>query len=310
MRKLFSLRSSALLLSTLVAACDGGGGTTLNRGPVAAVPGTVPIPGGPPTVGASAMPSTPASPGVTATPTMAPPPGATPTPTLPPILPTAIPTMPPTAIPSSTPNPAFVQLGSASNFAILAGSTVTSTGPSTVTGDVGIYPGNAITGFPPATLNGTLHLGDPVAQKAEQDLTTGFNDAVARANSPITVSGDLGGQTLAPGLYKSTSSLAVGSSDLTLDARGDANAVFIFQMASTLTVTTGRQVLLTNGAKAANVFWSVGSSATLGTFSSFVGNLLVSQSITMQTSAKLSGRALTQVGAVTLDSDTLVKPIP
>jgi hypothetical protein len=193
---------------------------------------------------------------------------------------------------------------------VLAGSTVTSAGASNITGDLGVFAGTAVTGFPPGTLNGTLHAGDPTAQQAQMDLTAAFNDAVARTNSPIAVAGNLGGQTLVPGLYKSTSSLAISSGDLTLDARGDSNAVFIFQMGSTLTTTTGRMVILTNGAKAANVFWAVGSSATLGTNSVFVGNLLVSQSITITTGATMTGRALTQVGAVTLDSNTLIKPSP
>ena len=185
---------------------------------------------------------------------------------------------------------------------------MTSTGPSQVNGDLGIFPGNALTGFPPATLVGTVHAGDPVAQQAQLDLTTAFNEAMARAGSPVAVAGNLGGQTLTPALYKSTSGLAVSSGDLTLDAGGNPSAVFIFQMATTLTVTSGRRVILTNSAKADNVFWTVGSSATLGTGSSFMGNLLVDQSISMDNGAVLTGRALTRVGAVTLDSNILNKP--
>src|SRR4030095_8871682 len=145
----------------------------------------------------------------------------------------------------------------------------TSTGATTVNGALGLSPGTALTGFPPGTVNGTMHLADAVAAQAQLDLTTAYNDAAGRTNDAITVAGNLGGQTLTPGLYKSTTSLEISSGELTLDAPGDANAVFIFQMASTLVTTSGRQVILTGGAKAANVFWQVGSSATLGTGSVF-----------------------------------------
>jgi uncharacterized Zn-binding protein involved in type VI secretion len=201
-----------------------------------------------------------------------------------------------------------VALRSARYFAILAGSTVTSTGPTDVHGNVGIFPGTAITGFPPGVIHGTLHAGGPAAKQAELDLTTAYNDAMSRVNRPVAVAGNLGGQTLMPGLYKSTSSLAVSSGDLTLDGRGNANAVFIFQMASTLTMTKGRRVILTNGAVARNVFWAVGSSATLGTNCSFRGNLLVHQSISMATGTVMIGRALARTGAVTMESNTVVKP--
>jgi hypothetical protein len=166
-----------------------------------------------------------------------------------------------------------VALGSAANFAVLAGSTVTNTGATTVTGDLGVSPGTAVTGFPPGTVIGTTHAGHPAAAQAQMDLTTAFNDAAGRSVGAVTVAGNLGGQTLTPGLYKSTSSLEISSGDLTLDAQGDANAVFIFQMASTLITTPGRQVILSGGAQAANIFWQVGSSATLGTTSVFAGNI-------------------------------------
>ena len=178
-----------------------------------------------------------------------------------------------------------VVLGSATTFEVLAGSTVTSTGATTVNGDLGVSPGTAVTGFPPGLVNGTIHAGDAAAAQAQLDLTTAYNDAAGRTVGAITVAGNLGGQTLTPGLYKSTSSLAISSGDLTLDAQGDANAVFIFQMASTLTTTSGRQVILSGGAKAANVFWQVGSSATLGTTSVFKGNILALASITVTTGA-------------------------
>jgi hypothetical protein len=203
-----------------------------------------------------------------------------------------------------------VALGSASTFAVLAASTVTSTGATTVNGDLGLSPGTAVTGFPPGTVNGTIHAADAAAALAQQDLTTAYNDAAGRTVGAILVAGNLGGQTLTPGLYKSTSSLEISSGDLTLDAQGDANAVFIFQMASTLTTTTGRQVILSNGAKAANVFWQVGSSATLGTSSVFKGNILALASITVTTGAIAEGRLLARTGAVTLDSNVIGVAIP
>ena len=203
---------------------------------------------------------------------------------------------------------ATVVLASSSGFAVLAGSTVTSAGASTVNGDLGVSPGTAVTGFPPGLVNGTVHAGDSAAAQAELDLTTAYNDAAGRTVGAVTVSGNLGGLTLTPGLYKSTSSLEISSGDLTLDAQGNANAVFIFQMASTLTTTSGRQVILSGGAKAANIFWQVGSSATLGTTSVFKGTIMADQSITLNTGATLDGRALARIGAVTMDSDIVTAP--
>ncbi|HEY0469733.1 MAG TPA: ice-binding family protein, partial [Polyangiaceae bacterium] len=203
-----------------------------------------------------------------------------------------------------------VVLGTAANFVVLAGSTVTSTGLSTVTGDLGVSPGTAATGFPPGILVGAKHLGDPTSAKGIADLTTAYNSAAGRTLCPVSVSGNLGGMTLAPGLYKSTTSLAVSSGNLTLDAQGDGNAIFIFQMASTLTTTSGRQVILTNGAKSANVYWQVGSSATIGTTSVFQGTIMADQAITLETGAKLNGRARARSAAVNLDSNTIVKPAP
>jgi hypothetical protein len=203
-----------------------------------------------------------------------------------------------------------VALASAGNFVVLAGSTVTNTGPSSVTGDLGVSPGTAVTGFPPGAIVGAQHAGTPTAAQGVADLTTAYNDAAGRTLCPVTVAGNLGGQTLAPGLYKSTSSLEISSGDLTLDAQGDGNAVFIFQMASTLTTTAGRQVILTGGAKSANVFWQVGTSATLGTTSAFRGTIMADQAITLNTGATLNGRALARIAAVTLDSNTIVKPAP
>jgi Ice-binding-like len=203
-----------------------------------------------------------------------------------------------------------VVLGAAGNFVVLAGSTVTNTGPSSVTGDLGVSPGTAVTGFGPGILAGAQHAGDLIAGQGEAALTTAYNDAARRILCPVTVAGNLGGQTLTPGLYKSTSSLEISSGNLVLDARGAANAVFIFQMASTLTTTSGRQVMLIGGAKAANVFWQVGTSATLGSTSAFQGTIMADQAITMTTGATLNGRALARIAAVTLDSNIIVKPTP
>ena len=203
-----------------------------------------------------------------------------------------------------------VALRSAASFVVLAGSTVTSTGPTSVTGDLGVSPGTAITGFPPGAIVGASYAGTPPAAQAIADLTTAYNDAAGRTLCAVTVAGNLGGQTLPPGLYKSTSSLEVSSSTLTLDAQGDDDAVFIFQMASTLTTTDGRQVILINGAKSANVFWQVGTSATLGTTSSFQGTIMADQAVTLNTGASLNGRALARIAAADLDSNTIVKPAP
>jgi hypothetical protein len=203
-----------------------------------------------------------------------------------------------------------VVLATAANFAVLAGPTVTSIGATTVNGDLGVSPGAAVTGFPPGLVNGTTHAGDSAAAQAQLDLTTAYNDAAGRTVGAVTVAGNLGGLTLTPGLYKSTSSLEISSGDLTLDAQGDANAVFIFQMASTLTTTAGRQVILSGGAKAANVFWQVGTSATLGTTSVFKGTIMADQSITLTTGATLDGRALARIAAVTLDANIITISAP
>jgi ice-binding like protein len=198
-----------------------------------------------------------------------------------------------------------VGLGTAASFAVLAGTTVTNTGPSSISGDLGVSPGTAVTGFPPGTVsNGTVHSADGVAAGAQSDLTTAYNDAAGRtptANVPAFIGA---GQTLAPGVYKASSSLDVGGS-LTLDAGGDPNAVFIFQAPSTLVTDSASSVILTDGAQACNVFWQVGSSATLGTNSAFTGSILALTSISVDTGDTIAGRALARNGAVTLDDDTI-----
>jgi hypothetical protein len=200
-----------------------------------------------------------------------------------------------------------VSLGTAANFEVLAGSGVTNTGKTNVTGNLGVSPGTAVTGFGPGTVSGTIYTGvTSAAGIAQNDLTTAYNNAQGLTLCPITVSGDLGGLTLAPGLYKSTSSLAI-TGTLTLDAQGDANAVFIFQIASTLTTASGANIVLVNGAQSQNIFWAVGSSATLGTNSVVKGTIMAYASITLTTGAELDGRALARVAAVTMDTNT-VKP--
>src|SRR5437588_6278091 len=196
----------------------------------------------------------------------------------------------------------MVALGSAGKFAVLAATTVTSTGATTVNGNLGVSPGTTVTGSP--TVNGTMHLGDPTAAQAQGDLTTAYNEAAGRPGG-AAVSGNLGGLTLFPGLYTSTSSLEITSGDLTLDAQGDANAVFIFQMPTTFITTVGRKVILSGGATACHVFWQVGSSATFGASSIIKGNVLAYTSITLNTGATLDGRVLAQHGGVALDDNSI-----
>ncbi len=202
-----------------------------------------------------------------------------------------------------------VPLGSAGSFSALAFSTLTNTGPTAVIGDVGVSPGSAVIGFPPGQVTGgAIHSADGPAGLAQGDLTIAYNNAAGRT-LPATVSGDLGGLTLPPGLYKSTSSLGI-TGVLRLDGQGDPNSVFIFQIASALTTASNSQVILQGGAQAANVYWQVGSSAVIGTNSIFNGTILAQASITVATGAALIGRALARTGAVTLDTNTLNNPGP
>ena len=201
---------------------------------------------------------------------------------------------------------ATVGLGTAGSFAVLAGSTVTNTGPSVLTGDLGVSPGTAVTGFPPGTVTGTIHAADAVAAQAQADVTTAYNDAAGRS-ATATVGADLAGQTLISGVY---SGGALGlNGTLTLDAQGDPNAVFIFQAASTLVTGSASRVALINGADACNVFWKVGSSATLGTSSVFAGTVLALTSVTANTGASIAGRLLARNGAVTLDTNTVTRSL-
>ncbi|MGZ4543632.1 MAG: ice-binding family protein [Mycobacteriaceae bacterium] len=195
-----------------------------------------------------------------------------------------------------------VGLGTAASYSVLGGQTVTNTGHSKLSGDLGVSPGTAITGFPPGTVGGAKHAGDAQAAKAQSDLTIAYNDAAGRAKT-ASVAGDLVGKTLTAGVYKSTGPLAL-SGTVTLNGQGNPNAVFIFQIASTLITASASHVSLLNGAQACHVFWQVGSSATLGTTSSFKGTIMALTSIAVQTGALVQGRALARNGAVTLDNDT------
>jgi len=203
-----------------------------------------------------------------------------------------------------------VPLGSAANFVILAGSTVTNTGPTIITGgNLGLSPGSAVTGFPPGTLTSpaVMHITDPTAAQAQLDLTTAYNYAAGLPGGAV-LPGDMSGLTFTPGLYKTSSTVMLSAGNVTLDAQGNANAVFIFQVGSTLTTLGSTQVILAGGAQAKNVFWQVSSSATLGTNSIFMGTIMSLQSVTLDTGAALTGRALARNAAVTLDSSTVTAP--
>lgn len=199
-----------------------------------------------------------------------------------------------------------VGLGTASPFAILAGTTVTNTGATTISGDVGVSPGSAVTGFSSVALsNGTVDAGDPAAAQAQSDLTTAYDDA-ASAGPATSVPADLTGLTLSAGVYAGG---AIGlSGTVTLDGQGNPDAVFIFQAASTLITGPSSKVVLTNGAQACNVFWQVTSSATLGTGSVFNGTVMALTSISADTSASVTGRLLARNGGVTLQADTITTP--
>ncbi|MGJ9426442.1 ice-binding family protein [Nesterenkonia halotolerans] len=192
-------------------------------------------------------------------------------------------------------------LGTTESYSVLGGQTVTNTGPTTLSGDLGVSPGEAVTGFPPGLVSGTVNAGNAAAGQAQSDLVIAYNDLAGRAPT-ASVSGDLAGQTYVDGVYNSSGPLGL-TGTVTLDGQGDPNSVFIFQVASTLITDTGSNVALINGAQACNVYWQVGSSATLGTASNFAGSILALTSITATTGATVQGRALARNGAVTLDSN-------
>jgi hypothetical protein len=200
-----------------------------------------------------------------------------------------------------------VTLGTAAAFAVLGGSTVTNTGATKIIGDLGLSPGTAVTGIPPGQVNGAAHVADGVASQAKNDLVTAFNDVTGRP-STATVPVELGGTTMTPGVYNSPAGTFGITGTVTLDGQGDPNAVFIFKAASTLITASGSSVDLVNGANACNVFWQVGSSATLGTYSIIRGNVLALASITSTTGVTVEGRLLARDAAVTLDTATITRP--
>jgi Ice-binding-like/Secretion system C-terminal sorting domain len=223
---------------------------------------------------------------------------------------------------NATPTTALlpVTLGLTGGFAILSYAGITNSGATSthITGDVGVSPlaGSYMTGFGTSNVVGTIYGADAsgpagsvpfpsMLTQAMVDLTTAFNDAAGRTVNPIGVAGNLGGRTLYSGLYKSTGSLEISSGDLTLDAQGDINAVWIFQIASNFNMTSGRQVFLSGGAKASNVFWQVGSAATIGTTCVMKGTILAYTTITFATGASLEGRALARTASVTLQGNII-----
>jgi len=199
-----------------------------------------------------------------------------------------------------------VGLGTAANYSVLGGQTVTNTGPSVLDKSVGVAPGSAVVGFPPGTIlaPGTIQAANAVALQAETDLTTAYLDAAGRPVEFTTVSDLTSAVALAPGVYANAAKgplLLTGA--MTLDGQNDPNAVFIFQTDSTLTTGSGSVVNLINGASECNIFWQIGSSATIGTGSAFVGNVLALTSIAVQTGASVRGRTLARNGEVTLDNN-------
>jgi len=201
-------------------------------------------------------------------------------------------------------------LGTAGTFAVLAGSTVTNTGPTTVSGDLGVSPGTAVTGFPPGLVSGVIHAGDAVATQAQTDVTTAYNNAAGQPCNVTLTGQDLGGQTLTPGVYCFASSAQL-TGQLTLDDQGNPSSVFIFQIGSTLTTASNASVVVINttGAQPCGspIFWQVGSSATLGTNTRFTGNILALASIALQTGTVTNGGLYARTGAVTLDTNTVVR---
>jgi hypothetical protein len=199
-----------------------------------------------------------------------------------------------------------VPLATAADFSVLAGATVTNTGTTTVAGSVGVHPGTAIAGQDTMVIGGTVHAADAVALQAQADLTTAYNNAAGQTPA-IAADPELGGETLVGGVYNRAADMAL-TGVLTLDGQNDPDSVWVFQAGTTLITAPAASVVLINGADPCNVFWQVGSSATIGTTTAFVGTVMADQSIAMQTGATLQGRALARIGEVTLDSNVITHP--
>ena len=224
-----------------------------------------------------------------------------------------------TATPTATVNPvgyltpqttpqAPVSLLTAANYVVLAATGITSSGATTLCGSFGEFSGSSVTASPSMVINcsGTTDVADGAADQAEKDLGTAYTNIFTRAGGAIIpAGGDIGGQTITPGLYTDGGNLNITSADLTLDAKGVTTAMFIFQVAGILNVANSRQVVLSGGAQAANVYWQVASYCALGTSASFVGNIMSHTSVTLNTSAVLHGRALAETGDVTMLSNTI-----
>ena len=196
-------------------------------------------------------------------------------------------------------------LGSAQTFAVLGGQTVTSTGETSIVGNLGVSPGGSLTGFPPGTVTaGTTHVGDAVALQAQLDVTAAYNSLKAVVCNVNLTGQELSGLTLQPGVYCFSAEAAITlTTNLVLDAQGDPNAVFVFQIGSTFTAGNNTAVKVINGGSDCNVYWQVGSSATVGTGTAFAGNILAFSSITLMTGASVSGRVLARNAAITMDTN-------
>ena len=201
-----------------------------------------------------------------------------------------------------------IRPGTTTSYGVLAGTTITNTGPTTISGsaggDIGLFPGTSFTGSTTVTISGVQHIGDAAANTAQTDLVTAFND-ISAPTATIRATPELASQTVTPGTYATTAGTFANSGNLVLDAQGDASAVFIFQASSTLITSPGSTMVLAGGAQACNVYWKVGSSATLGTNSTFIGKVMALTSITADSGATIQGQLLARTGAVNLNANKI-----